>query len=86
MTGAAWLCVGVMALVVLICVYRSAYEKGYAAGRYKERRAVARLFNDERQRGLQTEQDIDYLYERARMQITQQGPAAAEARGMTAHE
>ena len=86
MNGGAWLCVGIIALVVLACVFSTAYGRGYAAGQYQERRAVARVLNDGRQRGLQAEQDIDYLYERARWQITQQAPASAEARGMTVHE
>jgi hypothetical protein len=86
MSGGAWLCVGFIALIVILCVCRSAYEKGYASGQYNERRAVARVLADERQRGRQAEQDIDYLYDRACWQITQQDSAAAEARGMTVHE
>jgi hypothetical protein len=84
--GWAWLCVIIVALVVLACVYSTAYHRGYADGQYTERRAIARLLNNERQRGLQAEQDIEYLYGQARWQIMQQGPAASEVRGMSAHE
>ena len=81
MNGGAWLCVAFIALVVLACIYSTAYHRGYAAGQYQERRAIARVLADERQRGRQAEQDIDYLYGRARWQITQQGPAAAQSDG-----
>ena len=70
MNGAAWLCVAIITLAVLISIYRSAYARGYAAGQYKERRAVASVLNDMRQQCLQAERDIDYLYERAWRQIT----------------
>ena len=86
MNGGAWLCVGIIALVVLACVCSTAYHRGYAAGQYQERRAVARVLADEKQRGLQAEQVIDYLYGRASWQITQQGPGVPETRGMTVHE
>jgi hypothetical protein len=86
MSGGAWLCVGIIALIVLACVYSTAYNRGYAVGQHQERLAVARVLADERQRGRQAEQDIEYLYGQATWQITQQGPAAAEARGMTVHE
>jgi hypothetical protein len=82
--GVAWLCVGFIALVVLASLYSTAYGRGYSAGQQQERRAVARVLNDERQRVRQAQRDIDYLYEQASWQITQQG--AAEARGMNVHE
>jgi hypothetical protein len=79
MSGGAWLCVGFIALIVILCVYHAAYDRGYAAGQYKERRAIARLLNYERQRGLQAEQDIDYLYQRGRWQIAHQSSAAVQS-------
>jgi hypothetical protein len=86
MSGVAWLCVGIIALVVLVCLYNTAHGRGYAAGQYQERRAVARVLNDERQRVRQAQRDIDYLYERACWEITQQAPVVTEAGGMTVHE
>ena len=73
MNEAGWLCVGIMALAVLGYLYRVAYARGYTAGQYKERRAIARVLNDERQQRLQAQQHIDYLYERAHWQISRQG-------------
>lgn len=86
MNGWAWLCIVIVALVVLACVNSTAYHRGYADGQYHERRAVARVLADERQRARQAEQDIQYLYGQARWQIAQQGPAAAETRGRSIHE
>lgn len=69
MNEAGWLCLGIMALAVLGYLFHVAYARGYAAGRYKERRAIARVLNEERRRGLQAQRHIDYLYERACWQV-----------------
>ena len=53
------------------------YARGYEAGRSNERQAMARVLNGMRQRRLAAERDIDYLYERARWQISHQSPEPA---------
>jgi hypothetical protein len=79
MTGAGWLCVGTAVLAAIAYVYHVAYGRGYAAGQFKERRAIARVLNEERRRACAAERDIDYLFERARWQFTSQGSASAQS-------
>lgn len=84
MSALAWFIIVIVALAGIVGAYcfteARGYKRGYAAGQYAERRAVHRVLNEIRQRGLRAESDIDYLYERARWQITQSS-APDEAQG-----
>jgi hypothetical protein len=81
MNGAAWTLVVVAAAFVIGYVYRFAYARGYDTGQRAERRAIARVLDRRRQEALAAKRDIDYLYERARWQITSSGPASARYEG-----
>lgn len=85
MSALVWAVIIIAALVVVLCAYcftdAQGYKRGYAAGRHDERRA-ARTALDQIQRKamdqtLRAQRDIDYLYERARWQISQQRRALA---------
>lgn len=81
MTTVAWVIVWVGVLGVIGYVYHVSYARGYASGQYSERQALNRVLNEERQRALAAEHDIDYLYERARWQISRQSWAMAQSDG-----
>lgn len=83
MTIALWvICIAAIVAVALSYLIASSkgvargYANGYEAGRSSERQAMARVLNGMRQRRLEAERDIDYLYERARWQISHQSPPA----------
>ena len=81
MSGGAWAVIVIAAVFVIGYVYRFAYTRGYDEGQRVERRAIARVLDGRRQEALAAERDIDYLYERARWQITSQAPASARYEG-----
>ena len=83
MTIALWvICIAAIVAVALSCLiagsrgFGRGYADGYEAGQSNERQAIARVLNGMRQRRLGAERDIDYLYERARWQISHQSPPA----------
>jgi hypothetical protein len=71
---AASVAVGLAYLIAGSKGFARGYAKGYEAGESKARQAIARVLNGMRQRRLEAERDIDYLYERARRQISYQSP------------
>jgi hypothetical protein len=73
---AAFVVVGVAYLIASSKGFARGYANGYEVGRSSERQAMARVLNGMRQRRLEAERDIDYLYERARWQISHQSPPA----------
>jgi Tfp pilus assembly protein PilV len=79
MTAVAWVIVWVGVLGVIGYVSHVSYARGYASGQHSERQALNRMLNEERQRALSAEHDIDYLYERARWQISRLGWAMAQS-------
>jgi len=77
MNSLVWVLIGLVALGVVIGTYffieGQGYKRGYAAGQHDERQAARAAFDQilrqSRERGLQAQHDIDYLYERARGQV-----------------
>lgn len=78
--------IGIAVVVVVWVTYLFAIDKGYddghahgfAAGQLHEREALGRIIDQARQRGLAAERNIEYLYERARWEVTHASPAPSQ--------
>jgi hypothetical protein len=62
----------IIAVLVLLLVFAGNYffQRGYEAGCREQRRVTNRAMDEVQQQGLAAQRNIDYLYERARWQIT----------------
>jgi len=89
MNAGVWAVVSGLGLLVLVAGYVEVYDRahsrgwtaGYLAGQRAERRTVSRWLSQMRQQASTAERTIDYLYERAWVQLQHLDPPSAPPDG-----